>query len=60
MALRQGRGANNSNLGILGEGKRVFHVDPERAYPVLNLAMTEKGLDGTKVAYLQLHQVAAP
>jgi len=31
-------------------GKRVFRVDPEIANRVLDFAMTEKNLDGTKVA----------
>jgi len=35
---------------ILCEGKRVFHVNPKIAHRVLDLAMTEKDLDGTKVA----------
>ena len=50
VAPRLRRGANNSDLGILGEGKRVFHVDPEIANRVLDFAMTKKNLDGTKVA----------
>lgn len=44
------RALMGSNLGILGQGKRVFHVNPEIAHRVLDLAMTEKELDGTKVA----------
>ena len=50
LAPRRRRGANESNFGVLGKGKRVFHVDPEIAHRVLDLAMTEKNLDGTKVA----------
>lgn len=50
VAPRQRRGAINSNFGILGEGECVFHIDPEIAHRVLDLAMTEKDLDGTEVA----------
>ncbi len=39
-----------SNLGVFGKRKCVFHVDPEIADSVLDLAMAEKDLDGTKVA----------
>ena len=50
LAPRRRRGANESNFGILGKGKRVFHVDPEIAHRILDLAMTEKDLDGAQVA----------
>ena len=49
-APRRRRGAIGSNFGVLGKGKRVFHVNPEITHCALNLAMTEKDLDGTKVA----------
>jgi hypothetical protein len=32
------------------QGKRVFHIDAEIAHCVLDLAMSEEDLDGTKVA----------
>ena len=44
------RSRNGSNFGVLSEGKRVLHIDPEVAHCVLDLAMTEKDLDGTEVA----------
>lgn len=50
VAPRQRRGANNLNFSILGESKRVFHVNPEIAHRVFDLAMTKKDLDGTEVA----------
>ena len=50
VAPRRRRGANGSDFGVLSKGKRVFHVDPEIAHRALYLAMTEKDLDGTKVA----------
>ena len=37
LAPRRRRGANESNFGVLGKGKRVFHVDPEIAHRVLDL-----------------------
>ena len=49
-APRRRRGAIGSDFGVLGKGKRVFDVDAEIAHCVLDLAMTEKDLDGTKVA----------
>ncbi len=39
-----------SDLSVFGKRKCVFHVDPKIAHRVLDLAMTEKDLDGTKVA----------
>lgn len=50
LAPRQQQGANGSDLGVLGKGKRVFHVDPEIAHRILDLAMTGKDLDGAQVA----------
>jgi len=50
LAPRQRRGADWSNFSILGEGKRIFHVNPEIAHRILNLAMTEKYLHSAKVA----------
>ena len=50
LAPRRRRGANGSNFSILGKGKRVFHVDAKIAHRVLDLAMTEKDLDGPKVS----------
>jgi len=50
VAPRQGRGAIDSNLGVFGESKRVFNVYPEIAHGILDLAMTEQDLNGTKVA----------
>ena len=47
---RRRRGPNASNFGILGKGKRVFHIDPEIAHRILDLAMSEKDLNGTQVA----------
>ncbi len=44
---RRQRGADCSNLRVLGKGKRVFDVDPEIAHGILDLAMTEKDLDRT-------------
>jgi hypothetical protein len=35
------RGANGSDLGVLGEGNRVFYVDPQIADHILDLAVTE-------------------
>lgn len=49
-APRRRRGAVESDFGVLGKGKRIFHVDAEIAHRVLDLAMTEKDLDGTKIA----------
>ena len=48
--LAKRRGAVSSDLGVFGQGKRVFHVDPEIAHCVLDLAMAEQDQDGTKVA----------
>jgi hypothetical protein len=42
------RGANDSNLGILGESKRVFHIDPQIADRILDLAMTKHDLVGAR------------
>ncbi len=39
----------SSNFGILGKGKRVFHVDGEIAHCVLDLAMTEKDLNARRL-----------
>jgi hypothetical protein len=50
VAPRRRRGAIGSDFGVLGKGKRVFHVDSEIAHRVLDLAMTEKNLDRTKVS----------
>ena len=50
VAPRRRRGATDSDFPILRKGKRVFHVDAEIAHCVLDLAMTKKDLDGTKVA----------
>ncbi len=50
LAPRRGRGANGSDLCVFGKGKRVFHVDPEIAHRILDLAMAEKDLDSTQVA----------
>lgn len=50
LAPRQGRGANSSDFGVFGKGKRIFHVDPEIAQRILDLAMIEDDLEGTKVA----------
>ena len=50
VAPRQGRGAIDSNLGVFGESKRVFNVYPEIAHGILDLAMTEQDLNGSKVA----------
>lgn len=47
VAPRRRRGADWSNFGILGEGKRIFHVNPEIAHRILNLAMPEKDLDSS-------------
>jgi hypothetical protein len=47
LAPRWQRGANGSNFGILRKGKRVFDVNPEIAYRVLDLAVAEKDLDST-------------
>lgn len=44
------RGADRSNLGVLGKGKCVFHIDAEIADRVLDLAMAEQDLDGTQIA----------
>lgn len=41
------RGANRSNLGVLGKGKCIFHIDPEIADRVLDLAMAKEDLDRT-------------
>jgi hypothetical protein len=35
---------------VFGKGKRVFNVYPEIAHGVVDLAMTEQDLDGTKVS----------
>lgn len=39
-----------SDLRVFCKGKRVLHVDPEIAHRILDLAVTKKNLDGTKVA----------
>ncbi len=44
------RGADGSNLSILGKGKCVFYIDSEIADRVLDLAMAKQDLDGPKVA----------
>ncbi len=44
------RGADRSNLGVLGEGKCVFHIDAEIADRVLDLAMAEQDLDSSQIA----------
>ncbi len=43
------RGANRSNLGVLGKGECVFHIDSEIADRALDLAMAEQDLDGTQI-----------
>ena len=48
VAPRRRRGATDSDFPILRKGKRVFHVHPEIAHCVLDLAT--KDLDGTNVA----------
>lgn len=50
LAPRHQRGAEHSNFCVLSEGKRVFYVDPEITHRVLDLAVAEKDLDGTKIA----------
>lgn len=50
IAPRRGEGPIDSDLSVLSKGKRVLHVNPEIAHRVLNLAVTEKDLDGAKVA----------
>ena len=50
MAPRQQRGANSSDLGVLGEGKSILDVDSEVADRILNLAMAEQYLDGAQVS----------
>ena len=50
VAPRRKQGANESDFSIFGKGKRVFHVDAEIAHCILDLAMTEKDLDGAEVA----------
>ena len=47
--LAKRRGAVSSDLGILGKGKCVPHVDPKIADRVLDLAVAEKDLDGRKL-----------
>lgn len=39
-----------SNLGILGEGKSILHVDSKVADRIFDLAMAEQDLNSTKVA----------
>lgn len=41
------RGADGSNLSVLGKGKCILHIDPEVADRVLDLAMAKQDLDGT-------------
>jgi len=40
------QGAVWSNFRVLGQGKGIFHVDPEIAHRILDLAMARKDLDG--------------
>lgn len=49
-APRRRRGADGSDFGALSESKRVFHVNPEIAHRIFDLAMPEKDLHGTEVA----------
>ena len=44
------RGTDGSNLSVLGKGKSVFHIDPQIADRVFDLAMAKQDLDRTKVA----------
>ena len=50
LAPRQQRGANGSDLGILGEGKSILNVNSEVADRILDLAMAEEDLDRAQVA----------
>lgn len=49
-APRRGEGPIDSDFSVLSKRKRVFHVISEIAHRVLDLAVTEKDLDGAKVA----------
>lgn len=40
----------DSDVSILSKRKRVFHVNPDIAHRILYLAVTEKDLEGAKVA----------
>ncbi len=40
----------DSYLGVFSKGKRIFHVNPEIAHYILDLAMAEEDMDGTGVA----------
>lgn len=44
------RGADGSDLSVLGKGKCVFRIGPEIADRVLDLSMTKRDLDGMKIA----------
>jgi hypothetical protein len=50
LAPRQQRGANGSDLSILGEGKSFLHVNSEVSDRILDLAMAEEDLDGAQVS----------
>lgn len=40
----------SSNLSVLGKGERVFHIYPEIAHRILDLAMSEQNLDRPKIS----------
>lgn len=44
------RGANCSDLGVLDKGKRVFHINPQIADRIFDLAVAEQDLDSGQVA----------
>lgn len=44
------RAPSGSDLGILGEGEGILHVDSKVADRILDLAVAEQDLDGAKVA----------
>jgi hypothetical protein len=50
LAPRREQGANGSDLGILGEGKSILHVNSKVADSVLDLAGAEQDLDGAQIA----------
>lgn len=47
---RQQQGPQDSNFGVLGDGKCVFHVGTEVADRVLDFAMTKKYPDSMQVS----------
>lgn len=43
-------GADRLRFQYLGKRKCVFHINPEGAHRILDLAVTEKNLDGMEIA----------